>query len=340
MEFLLLVSLLIGFLVTLFVLPFWIKKAREIGLEWDDCNKYYKVKAVGSGGIAVVTGFLAGVFFYIALNTFYFKSSENVIQIFAITSSILITFAIGLIDGILGWKGGMRRGEGIRRRWRILLVLVAAVPLIVINAGSHSVLFPFLNGNTAWIYPLILIPLGIVGASTTFNFLAGFNGLEAGQGIIILSALSIVAYFTGSSWLALIGLIMIVCLFGFIFYNFYPAKVFPGDTLTYPVGTLIAIMAILGNFEKVAIFFFIPYILEVILKLRGKLEKQSFGKPNKDNGLDLRYDKFYGLEHIAIWFLNKSGIKATEKKVVYTIWAFQILIVIIGFIIFREGIFL
>ncbi|HIF03136.1 MAG TPA: glycosyl transferase family 4, partial [Nitrospinaceae bacterium] len=33
------------------------------------------------------------------------------------------------------------------------------------------------------------IPLGIVGAATTFNFLAGFNGLETGQGILIFSGL-------------------------------------------------------------------------------------------------------------------------------------------------------
>jgi UDP-N-acetylglucosamine--dolichyl-phosphate N-acetylglucosaminephosphotransferase len=132
---------------------------------------------------------------------------------------------------------------------------------------------------------------------------------------------------------------MVVCLFAFLFYNFYPARVFPGDVLTYPVGGMIAIMAILGDFEQVAVFFFIPYILEVFLKLRGRLVKQSFGKPNKDGSLGLRYDKIYGLEHLAIRILNKIGIKATEKRVVYLIWSFQILIIILGFIIFRDGIF-
>jgi hypothetical protein len=32
---------------------------------------------------------------------------------------------------------------------------------------------------------------------------------------------------------------------------------------------LIACMAILGNFEKIAVFVFIPYIIETFLKLRG-----------------------------------------------------------------------
>jgi UDP-N-acetylglucosamine--dolichyl-phosphate N-acetylglucosaminephosphotransferase len=220
------------------------------------------------------------------------------------------------------------------------MVLFAAVPLMVINAGKHTMSIPFLGVvDFGLLYPLLLIPIGIVGATTTFNFLAGFNGLEAGQGVIILSALSLVAYLTGSSWLSLILLIMVVALLAFLIYNFYPAKVFPGDTLTYSIGGLIAISAILGNFEKIAVFFFIPYILEVILKSRGKLVKQSFGKINKDGSLDLLYPKIYGITHLAIFSLKKLGIKPTEKKVVYFIWAFQILIVILGLIIFREGIF-
>jgi hypothetical protein len=64
-------------------------------------------------------------------------------------------------------------------------------------------------------------------------------------------------------------------------------------------------MAILGNMEKIAIFFFIPYIVEVILKSRGRLKKESFAKPNKDNSLEMPYNKIYGLEHFAIWALKK-----------------------------------
>ena len=122
-------------------------------------------------------------------------------------------------------------------------------------------------------------------------------------------------------------------------YNFYPAKVFPGDSLTYPLGGFIAIVAILGNFEKIAVFFFIPYIIEIVLKSRGKLIKQSFGKPKKDGSLDLKYDKIYSLNHVAILLMKKLKWKATEKKVVYLIWMFQILIILLGFIIFGNGIF-
>jgi UDP-N-acetylglucosamine--dolichyl-phosphate N-acetylglucosaminephosphotransferase len=132
---------------------------------------------------------------------------------------------------------------------------------------------------------------------------------------------------------------MIAALLAFLFYNFYPARVFPGDALTYGVGGLVAVIAILGNFERIAIFFFVPYIIEFFLKARGRFIKQSFGRITKDGALELRYGKIYGLEHLAIYLLRKYNIKATEKNVVYSIWAFQILVTALGFLIFRKGLF-
>ena len=132
---------------------------------------------------------------------------------------------------------------------------------------------------------------------------------------------------------------MAAALLGFLIYNYYPAKVFPGDALTLTLGGLIAIIAIFGNFEKIAVFFFIPYILEIILKFRGKLRKYSFGKPDGEGGLNLRYDKVYSLNHVAILVMKKLRIKATERKVVSLIWAFQIIVILIGFAVFGKGIF-
>jgi UDP-N-acetylglucosamine--dolichyl-phosphate N-acetylglucosaminephosphotransferase len=334
MDLILLIPFIVSFLTVLFFVPNWIKRAKEEGLVGRDIQKYSRVFVPEGGGIAVMAAFVLGVMSYIALKTFYFQSTENLPEILALSSSILIVAVVGLIDTVLGWK------KGLSRRFRLFLVLFAAVPLMAINAGRHEMAFPFFGIiDFGLLYPLLLIPLGIVGATTTFNFLAGFNGLEAGQGIIILSALSLVAYFTGSSWLALVLLIMVVALLAFMFYNFYPAKVFPGDTLTYSVGGLIAISAILGNFEKIAVFFFIPYILEVILKCRGGLVKQSFGKPMKDGSLDMLYPKVYGLTHLSIWAMKKMNIKPTEKRIVYSIWAFQIVIILLGLLIFKENLF-
>lgn len=335
MDWLLITPLLLSFFLILLLMPFWIRKAASIGLIWKDMNKLGEKKVAGSGGIIVVLSFIVGLLLLIAYRTFIVQTENYLIELLALLVSLLILAGIGLIDDLLGWQRG-----GLSRRSRLVLVAFAAIPLMVINAGKSIISIPLIGQVDIGIfYPLILIPIGIVGATTTFNFLAGFNGLEAGQGILLLSALGLVSYFTGNPWLTFVSAVMISCLLAFLIFNFSPAKVFPGDTLTYTVGGLIAIIPILGNFEKIAVFFFIPYILEVFLKARGKLVKQSFGKPTKDNKLDLLYTKIYGLEHLSIYLLNKTPGKATEKKVVYLIWAFQLLIILIGFIIFRQGIF-
>lgn len=336
MTALLLIPILASFFITLFLMPFWIKKAKQIGLLWDDMNKLSSGKVAGSGGLIVVSSSILGILLFIAYRVFYLNSQEHLVEIFSTLTVILLVAGIGLIDDLFGWQHG-----GLSRKSRLVLVFIASIPLIVINAGKSFISFPFYGTiDTGLLYPLLIIPIGIIGATTTFNFLAGFNGLEAGEGILILSALSIVSYLTGSSWLSVISLCMVASLLAFLLFNFDPAEVFPGDVLTYSVGALIAIMAILGNFEKIAVFFFIPIILEVFLKARGGFVKQSFGKPNSDGTLDLKYNKIYGLTHLSIYLLKKWNIKPTEKKVVYLIWALQITIIILGFIIFRKGIFL
>lgn len=324
MDYINFLFIAVSCIITAYLLPIWMRKAKQIGLVWDDMNKYGKQKIPGSGGIAVLVGFLGGVFLFIAYHTFVTQSNVPTIEILALLVSCILMGGIGLIDDLLGWQRG-----GLSIRSRLMLVLGAAVPLIAINAGKSIISLPFIGiVDVGILYPLLLIPLAFVGAGTTFNFLAGFNGLEAGQGILLLGGLSIVAYVTGSSWLAIVGLCMIASLLVFLYYNRFPAKVFPGDVLTYPIGGLIASMCILGNFEKIGLLMFIPVIIEVFLKARGKFTKSSFGLPQKDGTLKQQYNKWYGLTHVGIALLTKIGLKATEKRVVYFIWIIQIIVII------------
>jgi UDP-N-acetylglucosamine--dolichyl-phosphate N-acetylglucosaminephosphotransferase len=333
MEKILIIPILLSFFVTLFSIPFWIRRAKKIGLIWENMNIYEHPKNLpGSGGVITVFGFVFGVLSYVAIKTFILKTNITTVEIFALLTTVLIAGIVGLVDDFLGWHHG-----GLSAKVRIILLFFAAIPLMVINAGESTMM----GINFGILYPLVLIPLGVIGTSATYNFLAGYNGLEASQGIIILSSLALVIFFTGNSWLSLICLCMIVSLIAFYIFNKFPAKVLPGDVMTYSIGALIACIAILGNIEKIAIFFFIPNIIEAFLKGRGRLKKYSFGKVNPDNSLEVPYEKFYGLEHISIYLLKKikKDGKVYEKDVVYLINFFQIIIIAIGFILFRKSIF-
>lgn len=331
MEALLLITIFISFFGTFLILPFWIEKAKRNGLVGKDIHKKDKREVAEQGGINVLFGFALGLLLYIAINTFYFKDSNQLPSLFALLTVVLIAGIVGMVDDILGWK------KGLSKRIRFLVVFFAAVPLMAINAGDSSMTLPFIGVIKLGIfYPLLFIPIGVMAVTTSFNFIAGYNGLEASQGIILLSALGIVTYLTGNAGLSIVALCMVSALFAFYIFNQYPARVFPGDIMTYSVGALIAAITILGNIEKIAIFFFIPYILEVILKLRGRLKMESFGKLNSDGSLDLRYNKIYGIEHLAIVILKKvrKDKKAYEKDVVFLINGFQIAIILLGFLLF------
>lgn len=313
-------SLLISFIVTLIVTPYWIRRAKYHKLVAVDMHKPVR-KAAELGGLCVITGFLAGLLYYVAVDVFAYGNGAYSKFIFAAVSSILIATIIGLTDDILGWKIGLRQYQ------KVILTIAIVFPMMVVNAGYSIITIPFLGRyDIGYLFPLVLVPLGIIGASNAFNMIAGYNGLEAGQGIIILSTLGFLAWLGGAGWVAAMAFCMVFALLAFLIFNKYPAKVFPGDTLTYSVGTLIAIVAIFGNIEKFALVLFIPYFIEFFLKARGKMQKESFAKVMSEGTITTPYRKYYGIEHIAIDITRKLKGRAHEYEVVLLIWAFQVLL--------------
>jgi UDP-N-acetylglucosamine--dolichyl-phosphate N-acetylglucosaminephosphotransferase len=280
-DYVLLTSFAFSFIVTYIMTPYWIRAAQTIGLTGRDLNKPEKPEVAEMGGLPVNAGFFTGVFTYIALRTFYLNEDAKLVPLLAVTSTLLIIVVVGMIDDVLGWKMGLRRWQ------KPLFTSLAAIPMMAVNAGESSMALPLLgNVDLGILYPLLIIPIGITGAANGFNMLAGFNGLEAGMGIIILSALGYVAWVSGSGWVTMLALCMVFSLLAFLRYNWNPAKIFPGDTMTYSIGALIASVAILANTERLAILLFSLYFLELFLKARGGFKGESYGVPQGDGTLN------------------------------------------------------
>ena len=136
MEPIILIPIFLSFFITFLAVPIWIKKAKQIGLTWEDMHKKGCPKnTAGSGGIGVFLGFILGVLFYIAIKTFYFKDMNKFIEMFSLLASILIIGFVGFVDDLLGWRKG-----GMSKRLRLILLLFAAIPLVVINAGESTMM--------------------------------------------------------------------------------------------------------------------------------------------------------------------------------------------------------
>ncbi|MFH1308575.1 MAG: hypothetical protein ABIH51_01010 [Patescibacteria group bacterium] len=272
-----------------------------------------------AGGIPVIISFILSVLVYLFVKTFFLKTTDNFIEILIVLVVLLLCFFIGFFDDLFVWDISYKnRQKNLLGGWKkILLTLPIALPLVVISAGETILQIPFIGGyNFGWIYPVIFIPIMVIGVVNGTNLLAGFDGLEAGLGVIIIGTLSVIAYMSGLLWLALIGLIFVVALICFYFFNSVPAKIFPGNTLTYTIGAMIVCFAVLGNMESLALILFIPYIIEGFLKSRSNFKAHSFGIPNNDGSLEEPYEgKVYGLTHLSLKILNKIKKKVYKKDV-------------------------
>lgn len=325
MNPILLLPPLIAFLCSFIMTVKWIPIAHKVGLVGIDMNKPTKPKVAEMGGIPILGGILGGILSYVGINTFILGQSSINLALFATTSTILIIAFVGLVDDLLGWKIGLKQWQ------KPLLTMPAALPMMVANLGKSAISLPFVGTlELGPLYPFLIVPIGIVGASNGFNMLAGYNGLEAGMGIIILTAMSVVSYYTGSSWVAMIGVVAVASLLAFLYFNWYPARIFPGNSFTYMIGALMACMAILGNIEKLALLLFIPYYMDFVLPLRSRMKTEAFGKVNEDGSLEKPYPKIYDVTHLSIVVLKKVKGKVYERDVTISIMLFEVVLAIIG----------
>ncbi len=305
------VSAVVSFLVVFILVPWVIRFMRKIGLVVMDMNKKDKPLVPIAGGLAVMIGVFAGLSTYIFIRTFLYHHTVYLLEIFAAMTSILIISLVGFVDDLL-IKSSKEYSIGLRQWQKPLLTLIAAVPLMVINAGESVMTIPFVGTvDFGILYPLLIIPIGVVGASNMVNMLAGFNGMEAGMALVYFGMLGLYARVNGSNLAALISLVIFFSLLAFFYYNKYPAKILPGDSLTYLMGAGIANVAIIGNIERAALIASIPFFIELILKLRGRLKVDSFGV-YKDGKIVSKYKEIYSIPHI----FTRTG-KFNERQITF-----------------------
>jgi UDP-N-acetylglucosamine--dolichyl-phosphate N-acetylglucosaminephosphotransferase len=250
---------LASFVATFICTPWIIPKLERANFTGKDMNKQDKRKIPNIGGFAIIFGFSAGTLLAIGLFTYFgtFGGHFNPALILAAFSTILLMALIGVFDDLFSMHQAVKA----------TLPLFAALPLVAVNAGVTSMDFPFIGlVNVGLLYALILIPIGITGASNVTNMLAGFNGLEAGMGSVACLSLGIIALLTGKTESAILLFSMLGALLAFLYYNWYPAKVFMGDAGTLGIGAVIASAVIAGNYEMAGVIVILPYTFDFFIK--------------------------------------------------------------------------
>jgi len=305
-----LVTFLTSFSLIKNLIPFF-KRNNIIAL---DLHKKKKPKIANSGGIPVSLALMIGVMVYIAVQTFVFGITDQMVYLFASVLTILLITIIGFFDDLNRSEviiGKRKIRKGLKKWQKPLFTIPAAIPLMAVSAGVTTMSIPFIGPiNFGIFYPLLLIPIGVVGAANAINLLGGFNGSEAGMGVVYCLFLGIYALLIGEIVSATLFFSTVGALIAFFIYN-WKGRMLSGDSLTYCLGAVVASGVIIGNMERAGIIAMTPFIIEFLLKSRSRFKASCLGKLRKDGKLDPPYGKkIYSWTHI---IMNLG--KLTEKKV-------------------------
>ena len=287
--------------MTFLIVPWLIPRLKDRGVVGRDFNKISKPEIVEMGGIAVVVGFFAGVSVLVALNGI---SNINLLNVSL--SACLGAAFVGMMDDLFD----------LRQRHKAFLPFVIALPFAA--AADAHVVIPHVVEIDFGGWMVLVGAVAVTCAANAANMLEGFNGLGTGLGIIMSLTLLMLSIIHDRMDGAYLLVPLTAALIAFLWYNKFPAKIFPGDTMMLFVGATIAISGILSNLQVQTAFIFIPMIVEFFLKLRGHFKAENYCSESGNGHLEY-HGRIESLTHIFM-----KHFKVNEQELVAFIWGIEI----------------
>ncbi|WP_138159320.1 phospho-N-acetylmuramoyl-pentapeptide-transferase [Peptoniphilus catoniae] len=224
---------------------------------------------------------IGGLIFLSALVIITLLSGNLSPQVWILILSTSLFALTGFIDDYI--KVTKERNLGLTAKQKLFLQIVGALIILIYQYKSKSLssdlFIPFIKTsvNIGLMYiPFIIFV--IVGTVNSVNLTDGLDGLAAGTSIITLGFFAIAANKLQNYHIEFFCIALMGSLFGFLYFNRNPAKVFMGDTGSLSLGGAISAVAVLLNLPLIlpiagGIFFIetLSVIIQVAsFKLRGK----------------------------------------------------------------------
>lgn len=211
--------------------------------------------------------------------------------------AVLIAGFIGLIDDI----------KGVGTWIKVPLMMLPSLPIIAFfSFGRCQIDIPW----PLSIFPFVLlIPLITSFFSNAFNIISGYDGMSPGIGVIQLGALGTLAVLANNMVLSSVAMLCLLSIGTLLLFNWFPSRVFPGNSGTFIIGTLVALLFIYGGFWIPLIILFLPHILEFLLKIRFRGRTEVFGTVD-----EIGFITYHGRPKSVIHFLIMCG-RWTEAEV-------------------------
>ena len=295
-------------------------KFPSLGISGPDIHKADKPVRAEMGGLAVLLGLALASAVYLGLK---FVTGDPSVIFLGLTSTVALTGLVGVADDIVE----------LSQKYKPFLIVAASIPLIVVLFGRSYIFVPVIGDvDLGVLYPLIAVPLAITVSANFSNLLAGFNGLETGCAIISIGTMSVLSVLVGHPNVAAFGIILTLAYLGFLVLNWYPAKIFPGDTGTLISGAALAAMGLAAGLEFEAIVLSIPAAIDFALKVMNRhpfKQRHLFGDTTIRSDGTLRASPYPALVHA---FMKVSRIR--ERDLVLSVLAVQALFAVSATAIF------
>ncbi len=213
-----------------------------------DSRRMHKKPIPRLGGLAIVFGFLVAICCF----------GEMTRELAATLVGAAIIFVMGIVDDC----------KNLDAKLKFVIQIIAA---LVVMIGGNIRIAAFTNPNIFSDNTYLVLPWWLSGIATicwivfitnAVNFIDGLDGLAAGVSAIMSVSLVFVAVRMGNYSVAIIGLALMGSCFGFLPFNFNPAKIFMGDTGSTFLGFILATLSIQGVFKSYAIISFaVPLLI-------------------------------------------------------------------------------
>ena len=266
----LIVTAVVTVLVSRRLIPFL--KSRKMGQKILEIGPRWHKSKEGTptmGGLAFIAGSCIAAL-ALTVAAAIWGEVRALLPMYSVLGYGVLNGAIGVIDD----RAKLRRkqNEGLTPPQKYLLQLAAAALFLVVLRLSGQITteltIPYfgVSWELGWAYYVVALLL-LTGVVNAVNLTDGIDGLASSVTCIVGMFLSASAFFVPALSahrlpLSLVGAILIGATLGFLVYNFYPARVFMGDTGSLFLGGMVVGAAFVMGSPLLVVVFGIVYICE------------------------------------------------------------------------------
>jgi phospho-N-acetylmuramoyl-pentapeptide-transferase len=230
------------------------------------------------GGIFFIGGVTVCVIIYAVFCAVHGESVRDLVTNY---SFILLSGLIGFVDDRT--KFLKKQNKGLSATQKLVLQFgSAAAYIFALYAGRNvdtSVLIPFVGARLELgLFYYVLLIVGIVYIVNAVNLTDGIDGLAASVTFFAAVFLAALCYrMENEAALVIASAVAGGCL-GFLVYNFYPAKVFMGDTGSLFLGGAVTALAVWLDMPLILVFVGFVYFAEALSVMLQVMSYKLFKK--------------------------------------------------------------